>query len=232
MRRGGAPGSWAEPVTRSGSPLWEEARRRHRRLADHHARLIQGAHRLGRAGARLPRLLLRDGCADHADARVLPAAVRREPGRRVRGVGLSLARSRDGAVPRAVRVDPAQWPLGARRLGAVRDDRLRHRRAGAAGADRLADLSGRSAPCARSARGDARAGCGDREGRPGAAIPDGAAAELATRSSQGCRTISAVKLYYDLASPYAYLAVARAADVLGAEPELKPVLVGAIFGSR
>ena len=41
-----------------------------------------------------------------------------------------------------------------------------------------------------------------------------------------------MKLYYDLASPYAYLAVARAADVLGAEPELKPVLVGAIFGSR
>ena len=39
-------------------------------------------------------------------------------------------------------------------------------------------------------------------------------------------------LYYDLASPYAYLAVARAADVLGEEPELQPVLVGAIFGWR
>ena len=39
-------------------------------------------------------------------------------------------------------------------------------------------------------------------------------------------------LYYDLASPYAYLAVARAADVLGAEPRLQPVLVGAIFGWR
>jgi len=39
-------------------------------------------------------------------------------------------------------------------------------------------------------------------------------------------------LYYDLASPYAYLAVARAAGVLGAEPELRPVLVGAIFAYR
>ena len=39
-------------------------------------------------------------------------------------------------------------------------------------------------------------------------------------------------LYYDLASPYAYLAVARAADVLGEEPRLQPVLVGAIFGWR
>ena len=41
-----------------------------------------------------------------------------------------------------------------------------------------------------------------------------------------------MKLYYDLASPYAYLAVARAADVLGEQPELQPVLVGAIFGWR
>ena len=39
-------------------------------------------------------------------------------------------------------------------------------------------------------------------------------------------------LYYDLASPYAYLAVARAAEVLGEEPRLQPVLVGAIFGWR
>ena len=39
-------------------------------------------------------------------------------------------------------------------------------------------------------------------------------------------------LYYDLASPYAYLAVARAGGVLGAEPELRPVLVGALFGYR
>ena len=44
--------------------------------------------------------------------------------------------------------------------------------------------------------------------------------------------MSTVKLYYDLASPYAYLAVARAAEVLGAEPDLEPVLVGAIFGYR
>jgi 2-hydroxychromene-2-carboxylate isomerase len=39
-------------------------------------------------------------------------------------------------------------------------------------------------------------------------------------------------LYYDLASPYAYLAFARAADVLGAPPTLQPVLVGAIFAHR
>ena len=41
-----------------------------------------------------------------------------------------------------------------------------------------------------------------------------------------------MRLYYDLASPYAYLAVSRAADVLGEAPELEPVLVGAIFGYR
>src|SRR4051812_33223670 len=40
------------------------------------------------------------------------------------------------------------------------------------------------------------------------------------------------RLYFDLASPYAYLAVERAASVLGAEPELEPVLLGAIFGMR
>ena len=39
-------------------------------------------------------------------------------------------------------------------------------------------------------------------------------------------------LYYDLASPYAYLAVSRAAEVLGEQPRLQPVLVGAIFGWR
>ena len=39
-------------------------------------------------------------------------------------------------------------------------------------------------------------------------------------------------LYFDLGSPYAYLAVARAAGVLGCEPELEPVLLGAIFGMR
>jgi 2-hydroxychromene-2-carboxylate isomerase len=39
-------------------------------------------------------------------------------------------------------------------------------------------------------------------------------------------------LYYDLASPYAYLAFMRAADVLGEAPRLQPVLVGAIFVHR
>jgi len=39
-------------------------------------------------------------------------------------------------------------------------------------------------------------------------------------------------LYYDLGSPYAYLAVERAAAVLGAAPRLQPVLAGAIFVHR
>jgi 2-hydroxychromene-2-carboxylate isomerase len=39
-------------------------------------------------------------------------------------------------------------------------------------------------------------------------------------------------LYFDLQSPYAYLAVARAADVLGEAPVLEPVLLGAIFAKR
>jgi 2-hydroxychromene-2-carboxylate isomerase len=39
-------------------------------------------------------------------------------------------------------------------------------------------------------------------------------------------------LYFDLASPYAYLAVERAARVLPEAPELEPVLVGAIFKLR
>jgi 2-hydroxychromene-2-carboxylate isomerase len=41
-----------------------------------------------------------------------------------------------------------------------------------------------------------------------------------------------VELYFDLASPYAYLAVARAQQVFGAPPVLRPVLVGAIFQAR
>jgi 2-hydroxychromene-2-carboxylate isomerase len=40
------------------------------------------------------------------------------------------------------------------------------------------------------------------------------------------------ELFYDLGSPYAYLAVGRAPAVLGAEPELVPVLLGAIFAER
>ena len=39
-------------------------------------------------------------------------------------------------------------------------------------------------------------------------------------------------LFYDLGSPYAYLAVERAERVLGAPPELRPVLLGAIFAVR
>jgi 2-hydroxychromene-2-carboxylate isomerase len=39
-------------------------------------------------------------------------------------------------------------------------------------------------------------------------------------------------LYHDLGSPYAYLAVERAAAVLGTAPRLQPVLAGAIFNHR
>ncbi|MEA2209352.1 MAG: hypothetical protein QOF54_1829, partial [Solirubrobacteraceae bacterium] len=42
----------------------------------------------------------------------------------------------------------------------------------------------------------------------------------------------ATVLYYDLGSPYAHLAVARSARVLGQEVALQPVLVGAIFARR
>ncbi len=39
-------------------------------------------------------------------------------------------------------------------------------------------------------------------------------------------------LYFDLGSPYAYLAVERAGRTLGVEPQLEPVLLGAIFAKR
>jgi 2-hydroxychromene-2-carboxylate isomerase len=39
-------------------------------------------------------------------------------------------------------------------------------------------------------------------------------------------------LYFDLGSPYAYLAAERATAVLGVEPRLQPVLVGGIFLER
>ena len=39
-------------------------------------------------------------------------------------------------------------------------------------------------------------------------------------------------LYLDLGSPYAYLAFERAPSVLRAEPELQPILLGAIFALR
>ncbi|MFP5389580.1 MAG: 2-hydroxychromene-2-carboxylate isomerase [Thermoleophilia bacterium] len=39
-------------------------------------------------------------------------------------------------------------------------------------------------------------------------------------------------LYYDLGSPYAYLAAERASEVLGREPRFEPVLVGGIFAER
>ena len=43
---------------------------------------------------------------------------------------------------------------------------------------------------------------------------------------------AAPELFYDLGSPYAYLAVERAARVLGVSPVLRPVLLGAIFAAR
>jgi 2-hydroxychromene-2-carboxylate isomerase len=39
-------------------------------------------------------------------------------------------------------------------------------------------------------------------------------------------------LYFDLGSPYGWLAVERAAAVLGVEPELEPILLGAVFQKR
>lgn len=39
-------------------------------------------------------------------------------------------------------------------------------------------------------------------------------------------------LYYDLGSPYAYLALKRASSVLGVAPRLEPILVGGIFVER
>jgi 2-hydroxychromene-2-carboxylate isomerase len=44
--------------------------------------------------------------------------------------------------------------------------------------------------------------------------------------------MTAPVLYFDLGSPYAYLAVARAGEVLGTRPALEPVLLGAIFRMR
>ncbi len=43
---------------------------------------------------------------------------------------------------------------------------------------------------------------------------------------------AAVELYFDLGSPYAHLAVARAERVIGRPPLLRPVLLGAIFQAR
>ena len=43
---------------------------------------------------------------------------------------------------------------------------------------------------------------------------------------------SGPKLYFDLGSPYAYLALERAESVLGVRPELQPILLGAIFAKR
>ena len=39
-------------------------------------------------------------------------------------------------------------------------------------------------------------------------------------------------LYFDIASPYSYLAVERAERVLGVKPVFEPVLLGAIFQMR
>jgi 2-hydroxychromene-2-carboxylate isomerase len=44
--------------------------------------------------------------------------------------------------------------------------------------------------------------------------------------------MTAPVLYFDLASPYAYLAVQRAPTVLGPAVELEPILLGAIFKCR
>src|SRR6202012_4653858 len=48
----------------------------------------------------------------------------------------------------------------------------------------------------------------------------------------GSMTEGTPELYFDLGSPYAYLALERAESVFGRPPTLVPVLVGAIFGWR
>ncbi len=45
-------------------------------------------------------------------------------------------------------------------------------------------------------------------------------------------TLSPPIIYYDLGSPYAYLAVERAEEVFGLAPHLEPILVGGIFVER
>lgn len=45
-------------------------------------------------------------------------------------------------------------------------------------------------------------------------------------------TFSPPIIYYDLGSPYAYLAVERAEQVFGITPHLEPILVGGIFVER
>jgi 2-hydroxychromene-2-carboxylate isomerase len=47
-----------------------------------------------------------------------------------------------------------------------------------------------------------------------------------------CMAADRVELYFDLGSPYAHLAVARAEEALGEPPVLRPVLLGAIFAAR
>jgi 2-hydroxychromene-2-carboxylate isomerase len=42
----------------------------------------------------------------------------------------------------------------------------------------------------------------------------------------------AAVLYFDVGSPFSYLAVERAAHVLGLEPAFQPVLLGALFAAR
>ncbi|HEY1855364.1 MAG TPA: DsbA family protein [Solirubrobacterales bacterium] len=46
------------------------------------------------------------------------------------------------------------------------------------------------------------------------------------------RSNQEIELYFDLGSPYAHLAIARAECVLGRPPLLRPVLLGAIFAAR
>src|SRR4051794_980023 len=48
----------------------------------------------------------------------------------------------------------------------------------------------------------------------------------------GSSEVTMAILYYDLMSPYAYLAAARVETVLGERPRFEPVLVGAIFHLR
>jgi 2-hydroxychromene-2-carboxylate isomerase len=55
---------------------------------------------------------------------------------------------------------------------------------------------------------------------------------LRPRLQEAALPTQAPVLFFDLGSPYAYLALERAESVLGRAPDLQPVLLGAIFAKR
>jgi 2-hydroxychromene-2-carboxylate isomerase len=72
----------------------------------------------------------------------------------------------------------------------------------------------------------------DPGGRAGGGLAGRVSPHRARSIRCGLVASAVAELYFDLGSPYAYLAVERAESVLGQRPALMPVLVGAIFGWR